>query len=339
MERKSFSEVYIQQLRERYIGEIFVTLSGIFGIFLEMRGQNETSIEGSIAIVFLIIWISVIFFRNFRLTKVLTQNIVSGYSVILHKSDNKAKDMIRTQQSILEEKNIRLGEIFQYYRILKDDWQYIKLEPIELDKWSNLLTRIQEHFFRYSQRVPIHTQHHLFITGPISIHLGLGYTVGKARSKEWYVYNFNKDTNLYEMIDLKPIGVTRRNFDQLEITEIHRTEGAKQNYTEADLIILTENKSGPSDDELFNPIIKIHLDKDIPTEDFSQIGAGIAQFINSRLASRFDVIHLYLRIPPTLGFIIGWYLDTDIKFMLYTYNYETLNYQQVLTLPDSRLTV
>lgn len=322
---------YFRNLKKAYL-EILVVLATLFTVMFDtLRSESYRGLN-IVAFSLLTIYIIMVFGSNYKLTKSITDNVNSVFSICLGKTKEVFKDRLRQQVSILKVNKINLKRLFEHFNILDIDWQCHLSEEIIPLKWETEVYRVYDRFFLYAQHLPEKTQFHLFLITPIPIALALGFSIGKYR--DWIVYHFfNSDhTQIPSDDKMAAINMPKSSFDYINVTE-QKSQGHSNEKT---VVLSFIQKSDIEIPKMNNQYIEITSKESVNLNEGSvaaKVVAEIQQVLKDKLRDG-KRIHLFPGIPSALAFLIGRYFQEFAPVSVYNPNRETKQWECVFSLDE-----
>lgn len=319
---------YLRLLRKNHLSELLVVPASLITIIIDAVKSGRFISLDLIAILLLSIYLLFVLFDNYSLTKSTTKNVNSGYTIFLGKSMDLFNDSIRRQILTLTNQKVNLKKVNEYFKIIDKDWQFYDPDESRPDEWENKINRIYDHFFTYTQRLPVEAQFHLFVATPVPIALALGFTIGKYRN--WIIYQYIKpDYHRIYSNENKTKDTSSSSF-----TYVNLTENNLSNTSDITVVLSFIQKSDIEIPKMNNQLVEITPKTPTILNEISKINLvakEIQQIMEEKLHDG-KRIHLFPGVPTPIAFLIGRSLQENAPISVYNPNRNTKKWERVFAL-------
>ncbi len=326
---KDFIVSYFRLLKQNYLSEVLVVPASLITIIIDVVKSGRLISLDLVAISLLGSYLLFVLFDNYSLAKSTTQNVNSGYSICLDKKEKFFNDSLRLQIKTLTGQKVNLKKVNAYFRIIDSDWQFYDSDESLPTEWNKTINRIYDHFFAYTQRLPVEAQFHLFAVTPVPIALALGFTIGKYR--EWIVYQYTKPYyHKVSATDKKHA----EHASSSSFTYINVTQETAQRNQEITVVLSFIPKSDIEIPRMNNRLVEITLKTPATLNESSMVplvANEIQKVIDENLRDG-KRVHLFPGVPISLAFLIGRSIHENAPISVYNPNRNTKEWECVFAL-------
>lgn len=273
------------------------------------------------------------------------------FLIVIGKTVAQQRDTRHQVETALENHKINLPGLKKTYGLVSDDWIYYQenILPSDSEAWSKIITKIENQFWRLSERIYGRKVYQIFINGPAALAMGLGATIGSRT--EFTLFHFMPGTGVdpyHNVIDFSPDEQSQgSHILKTRVSEYKRikTKGIDEigfNLKTEVLVSIHLAGHNPTGDverraketglphvvigSIYQGTIPLEDDWILLSQEIDSVLLGIAGL------EGINRLHLFISMPLPIAFAVGSALGKFVRATVYNYSPKEQKYFEAIYL-------